>query len=83
MNLTDEYPLILILETARRELKETIGKYKKAGVPAFLLEGLLADAMSEMRGTKAQELAEEYESIIAKLQQEKPAEPEESDAESV
>lgn len=83
MNLTDEYPLILILETARRELKEVIEKYRKAGVPAFLLEGALTAETVNLQEAKAREIAEVYEDIIAKLEQRSPAEPEENDAESV
>ena len=64
----NDMPLSVIVDCFRNELFDIQEKYKQLGVPTFILEGVLSEALSEARGGRAREVADGYSSIIAKMQ---------------
>ena len=55
----DGVPLILMIENAKREMNMVFGQVvNKSGLPAFLIEGIILDILSDIRNRKNIELTE-------------------------
>ena len=52
-------PLILIIENAKRDMNNMFYQIiNKSGLPAYLIEGIIVDILSEVRNRKNIELSE-------------------------
>ena len=74
-------PLPVVADCFRNELFELVGKYQQLGVPAFVLEGIISEAVADIRQLRAKEVADGYAQMMISLQeddQEKTEEPEET-----
>lgn len=79
----------LILENTREEVKGNVNMiFRKAGIPAYLAEGIILDVLSDIREAKTQELINEYEKELqamneAQKKEEKEADDKENQTEEV
>lgn len=59
--MTKQTPLSILLENARAKIiTETNKAMQETGLPAFLLEGILLEVLSDVRARKAIELTADY-----------------------
>lgn len=75
-------PLPVVADCFRNELFEIVSKYQQLGVPAFVLEGIISEAVADIRQLRAKEVADGYAQMMISFQekddQEKPEEPKET-----
>lgn len=62
-----EKPLILIIEETRKDMIQAINNVTaKSGIPAFLLEGIILEVLSDIRNMKNRELTAAIEEMNEK-----------------
>lgn len=58
-------PLSILLENGRRKILEAINSaVSESHLPAFLAEGIIAEALSQVRSQKTAELSADYDAMI-------------------
>lgn len=63
-----QMPTSVLTDCARNELFEIISKYQSVGLPAYIIEGVLSEALADIRQLRAKEVVDGYASMMEAMQ---------------